>query len=310
MLGIPNGFRRSIGQHNIDRATFLDWLETTAILSGEEIARPEIVAYLVDHQIYDSQDFAWVFVAEMWDEFKTRLAWLGDHSPIRFHDDFASIQADDLDWRAVPVHTYCLVVSIGPRYDGWNSQFRNTLNSQGQLFELITKAAMESRFNHWRFIHTGWGSGNATRLQDIVDRIIDCTGERLGNAEYAPASANDAGVDLIWHLPFVDRRGGTPIFLAQCASGYNWKNKIGEPDIDMWGKIIDFPARPNAAFSIPFSLTQTDLRMHSNQLGTRLLLDRYRLLAQSAAEVSWVPDSLRSDLVTWLEPKVEWMMTR
>lgn len=310
MIGTPKGFRRSVNVHNIDRDIFLDWLESTVILSGEELAKPDLVDHLIDQQLYDSQEFAWDFVAEMWDEFKARLAWLGQHSPIAFYDEFASIRANELNWSSVPAHSFCLAVSIGPKFDGWSGQFQSTLNEQGMLFELITKAAMETRFSQWQFIHTGWGSENITKLEDIVNRIVDCTGNQAGNLAYASEDANDAGVDLVWHLPFVDGRGGVPVYLAQCASGFNWQHKIGEPDIGTWGRIIEFAVQPNAAFSIPFSLNQTDLRRHSARSNTQLLLDRYRLLAQDAPELQWVPDDLQSRLITWLEPKVNWLMTR
>ena len=308
MLGAPRGFRRSVGSHNICRAAFLDWLEASAVFSDEDFSRADVVDFLLDHGYYDKQDLAWEFVGEMWGELRTRLTWLREHAIVEIDDEFAAVPG--MGWREAPVHSFCLVLSFGPRFSDWRRRFGNSHNTQGWLFELITKAALESRFIDWEFIHTGWGSGNATKLQDIVDGIITSTGEREGLPEYASANANDGGVDLVWHLPFADRRGGTPIYLAQCASGYNWTHKIGEPDVDLWRKIVDFAAIPYLAFAIPFGLSEVDLRKHSNRSGTRLLLDRYRLLGQNSREEHWVPLQLRTDLIGWLEPRVEWILER
>ena len=310
MLGVPRGFRRSVESHNIDRSAFLDWLEASVVFSGEEFSRADVVDFLVDHEYYDKQDLAWEFVGEMWGEFRTRFSWLREHSIVDIDDEFAGVRFDGLGWREAPVHSFCLVLSFGPRFGDWQDAFGKTQNDQGWLFELITKAAMESRFNDWEFIHTGWGSGNAGKLKDVVDHIIARTGEREGLSEYASDEANDAGVDLVWYLPFADRRGGTPIFLAQCASGFNWTKKIGEPDVDLWRKIIDFAAIPYLAFAIPFGLSEVELRRHSNRSGTRLLLDRYRLLEQNSMEDHWVPHPLRDTLIDWLEPRVQWILEK
>ena len=310
MLAVPTGFRRSVESHNIKREAFLDWLEASTVFSGEEFSRTDVVDYLLDHDWYAKQDLAREFVGEMWDELRTRLAWLGDNSIVHIDDEFASLRLDAQGWREAPVHSFCLVVSFGPRFVDWHGQFSTIYNTQGQLFELITKAAMESRFHDWKFIHTGWGSGNSLKLKDIVDRIVARTGEREGISDYVSDASNDAGVDLVWYLPFADGRGGTPIYLAQCASGSNWIHKIGEPDIKVWEKIIDFAATPNVAFSIPFALAEVDLRRHSNRSGTRLLLDRYRLLEQNTMEEQWVPPELRDRLVEWLEPLVQWILER
>ena len=310
MLAAPTGFRRSVGSHNIDSAAFLDWLEASAVFAGEEFSRADVVDFLMDHGYYVAQEFAWEFVGEMWSELRTRLSWLGGHAIVEIDEEFAAVRGQGQGWREAPVHSFCLVLAFGPRFADWRAKFGKTQNTQGQLFELIAKAAMESRFNDWEFIHTGWGSSNAKKLKDIVDHIVARTGEREGLSEYASDNANDGGVDLVWHLPFPDRRGGTPIYLAQCASGFNWTSKISEPDVDWWRKIIDFAAIPHLAFAIPFGLSEVELRRHSNRSGTRLLMDRYRLLGQNSGEEHWVPRQLRARLIGWLEPRVQWILQK
>ena len=135
------------------------------------------------------------------------------------------------------------------------------------------------------------------------------TGDTRGVAAMTVLKAIEAGVDLVWHLPFVDQRGGAPVYFAQCASGTNWRDKLGQPNLNDWKKIIDFASGPYKAFCLPFALDDKDLRWRSNSIAG-LLLDRYRLLAHDAPEEEWVSEELRDRLITWLEPRVEWIMDR
>ena len=307
MLSIPRGFRRSVKAHNIHSPTFLDWVEATTLIAEEELSPTNIVEYLIEEQLYDDEDFATEYVSFGWVDLKSRLSWLGSHSPIAFQDRWMIRR---LDWTEVPAHSFCLIVSFGPLYDGWDAKFGPDYTKQGELFELVTKAAMEVRFTGWQFLHTGWSRDNNSKLPDVVDKIASHVDEPVGYVEdYGSDQANEAGVDLVWHLPFADRRGGAPVYLAQCASGKNWIDKLGEPNVDEWIRVVKFPATPSKAFSLPFSLSREELRQQSTR--TRgLLLDRYRLLAHGVSETGWVPESLRRELIEWLAPRVEWILDR
>jgi hypothetical protein len=213
------------------------------------------------------------------------------------------------EWKDVPAYSFCLVVSLGPRYDNWSS-FGPDYTEQGLLFELISKNSMEARFAGWHFFQTGWSRESASKLPEVVDKLVAAIGERTGYVdEYAAANANEAGVDLVWHLPFVDQRGGTPVYLAQCASGTNWPDKLSQPNIEDWKKIINFASGPHKAFCLPFALDERDLRWRSNSIAG-LLLDRYRLLVHDVPEEDWVSEELRERLATWLEPRVAWITNR
>lgn len=308
MLSIPRGFQRSVNAHNINNATFLDWVEATMLLAEQELSPTDIIEYLIEEQLYDDQDFASAYVLPRWSELEGRLSWLGCHSPISFDDRWMERR---LDWKEVPAHSFCLVVSFGPRYDDWGVDFKPDYTKQGELFELVTKAAMEMRFSGWQFLHTGWRRDKTSKLPDVVDKITSQINESIGERidEYASEQANEAGVDLVWNLPFADTRGGAPVYLAQCASGQNWHKKVVEPNIREWEKIIDFAAVPSKAFSLPFSLDDRAMRRRSNEAGG-LLLDRYRLLAHGVSESEWVPDTLCRNLINWLEPRIDWIVNR
>ena len=307
MLSVPKGFQRSVKAHNINVETFLDWVETTSLIAQEELSPSDIIDYLIEEQLYDEQDFAAEFVLPNWAALEARLSGLGHHSPISVKKRWMVRQ---LDWTEVPAYSFCLVVSLGPQYDDWDNGFGSDYSVQGELFELVTKAAMEVRFTGWKFLHTGWSKGNASSLRDVVGNLTSHINEPSGYIdEYASCHAHEAGIDLVWHLPFADRRGGAPVYLVQCASGKKWKNKVSEPNIKEWTKIINFAGIPSKAFSLPYSLSKRDLRMQSNRAGG-LILDRYRLLAHSISEKTWVPAALRHDLTNWLEPRIDWIKSK
>ncbi|MXZ24445.1 MAG: hypothetical protein F4Y80_06165 [Caldilineaceae bacterium SB0665_bin_21] len=307
MLSHPVDFLKSVYDHNIEDSLILDWLEATCMFLEDELSRTDVVDHLVQEQIFETQDSASEFVLSTWSNLEKRLSWLGSYTPIVFDGRQMFRQ---LDWRDVPVHSYCLVVSLGARYDDWHATFGPNYIEQGSLFESITEAAMKLRFQGWKFLQTGWSRGNTSKLTAVIDGLISTIDEREGKPDdYLDQEAKDAGVDLIWHLPFANAQGGKPIYLAQCASGKNWIEKVNEPNINEWTKIIDFAVPPSKAFSLPFSLSERELRRQSNRAGG-LMVDRYRLLAQNTAESDWVPCTLRRELTNWLTPRIEWLRSK
>ena len=85
--------------------------------------------------------------------------------------------------------------------------------------------------------------------------------------------------------------------------------KVGEPNVEQWIRIVKFPTAPSKAFSLPFALSEGDLRQQTTR-ARGLLLDRYRLLAHDVSEEEWVPEVLRLELIDWLKPRVEWILER
>ena len=307
MLSHPSGFLQSVRERNIEDSLFLDWLEATSMFSEQELSQTNVVDHLVQEQIFEDQDSASEFVLYAWIALERRLSWLGSNTPIVFEDRWMIRQ---LDWQDVPAHSFCLAVSLGSRFYDWHTTFGHNYTEQGRLFESITRAAMENRFCGWTFLETGWSRDNTSKLSTVLDGLISAIDERTGNPDdYLNQNAKDAGVDLVWHLRFADARGGAPVYLAQCASGKNWVDKVNEPNIKEWMKIVDFATPPSKAFSLPFSLSERELRRQSNRAGG-LLVDRYRLLAQEVPEDAWLPAPLRCELIDWLDPRIGWMVSR
>lgn len=305
MLSLPRGIRRSVEAHNSDRPVFYDWLEANTLFAEEELSQTDVVDFLMEQQIYAKQDFCSEFISNAWIQIERRLKWIGRGSPLGFHD---RLMVREIDWQATPGQSFCLILSLGPKYDGWFDTFGIDYAEQGSLFESLTSEAMARVFTGWTFTQTAWSRDNTSSLRDVVGTLTAMLGEPLGDIEtYASSGAHEAGVDLVWHLPFADQRGGLPVFLAQCASGGNWEDKLDTPNLGQWKRIIHFASEPYKAFSLPFALEDRELRLRSAQI-EGLLLDRYRLLMHDTPEAEWLSDELRERLLRWLEPRVQWLI--
>lgn len=303
MLALPSvGMHRSVETHNVNFTALCDWVEGSILFDEEEeLSLSDVVDMLTENEIYAKQDFAWQIVNDARAEIERRLAWLGEGAPI----EVASLRLRrNRAWQDVPAHSFCIILSFSKWYPKWARSFGQDYNEQGELFELLTKEAMEKLFPHWTIHRTGWSRTQANRLDDVVREVVDHLGEAVGSVEdWTEGNANEAGLDLLCYRPFTDGRVGVPVYLMQCGSGGNWDDKLHTPNLRIWTKIIQFAAEPKKAFAMPYALSDKEFRINSN-LVNGLLLDRYRLLSTCCNEADWVSADLRDRLIAWLEPRI------
>ena len=129
------------------------------MFTTEELSQTDAADYLVREHICEEQDDASIVISSAWSVLEKRLSCMGPYTPIAFRNRMMIRQ---VDWKDVPAHSYCLVVSLGPRYQGWRDYFGSDYSAQGRLFELITRAAMEVTFCNWLFFETGWRRDNTS----------------------------------------------------------------------------------------------------------------------------------------------------
>lgn len=307
MLDHPPTLVASVRDSNMSDSVFFDWLETMSMFILDDLSLRDVMDYLLEEQILESQDSAINFLQPAWLELQNRHKWLGSEAPFRMSQN--RIERKN-DWRTYPAYSYCLVVSHGCRYNDWHSAFGGDYNRQGDLFEEITLASMHMQLPRWKFCHTGWSLRQKQTPQKLVADIANFLAEGVGNVNvYLPKHGKDMGVDLVSCLPYPDRRGGMPIYLTQCASGKDWTSKVNEPNMSEWKKILEFCSTPNKALSIPFALDHIEFRRQSNR-SEGLLMDRYRLLACELSEDSWVPSDLANRVIEWLSPRVDWLISK
>ena len=278
MLPLPtSGVSRSIGTHNVELPVLADWIEGCALFGEERVSSSEVVDVLCEGAIYAEQDFAWIRVSDAWQVLKQRHIWSGEGSPFEITN--RHVRRRVVDWKAVPAYSFCLLLTFAQSYPAWAKRFGPDYTEQGTLFEQLTCESLAGIFPDWKIHSTGWTRTNTNKLHAVVKDVASRLGETVGNVgRWTSKSANEAGLDVLCHRPFPDGRVGVPVYLLQCASGRNWREKLHTPKLNIWTRIITFAAQPRKAFAMPFALADDEF-CRDCALVEGMLLDRYRLLS-------------------------------
>ena len=296
-----SGISRSVSVHNVKLDVFCDWLEANVLFEDHELSFTDVIDALIDAHIYDESDMASQIVSSAWTELRRRQSWIRRGSPF-------SISSSRIErvrsWRQVAAHTFCLLLSLAEWYRDWAHQFGSDYTEQGELFEELMKESLTKQFNDWQIKLTGWSRTRTQRLRQIVDEVASSLGETTGNIlRWTRENANDAELDLLAYRPFTDGRVGIPVYLMQCASGRNWRDKLHTPRLETWKRIVEFTAEPKKAFATPFALLDDEF-IQSCSLVNGMLMDRYRILAASNHKVKWLSSELKEKLISWSGPRI------
>lgn len=307
MLALPdNGMLRSISAHNIVFEYLCDWIEGNILFDETEdkFSVVDIVDVLISENIYDEQDFAEKIVIDAWIELKRRANCID--SEMAFSVVYPTVKRTR-SWEDTPAHSFCVLLSLAQCYKRWWVNIsEGGYREQGELFELLTQESLETQFSDWCIRRTGWYRTEPTELRGMVNRIANWLGEDTGDDINAWVSSDgrDMGLDLLCYRPFPDNRTGFPVYLMQCASGQNWTEKVYQPNIDLWQRLVNFVVRPQKAFAIPFALSDDDFRKQC-VLIQGLFLDRCRLLAAARFREQWESSSLKDRIIRWAMPRID-----
>jgi hypothetical protein len=302
MLQLPTtGISRSVARHNVELDAFCDWIEGNILFDEEELSSTDVVDALCEDMIYDSQDMASEMVGNAWTELKRRQGCVGARCPFAVKGARVTRRSA---WRAHPAHAFCVLLAYSKWHREWASDFGHDYTEQGELFELLTRQSVEAQFSGWLIHQTGWSRTNAVKLAAVVSQVTERLGETPGDVRrWGDPHANESGLDLLCYRPFTDNRIGIPVYLMQCASGINWKEKMKTPDLDLWTKIVDFGARPRRAFATPFAFVDSEFIRNCGKVDG-MLLDRYRLLAAATHKENWLSTALKRRIIAWAKPRI------
>jgi hypothetical protein len=303
MLSLPDeGTRRSVGSHNSDLLLICDWAEACVLFDQKEISTTDVVDMLVEDAIYESQDYAREFVADVWNELRRRASLF--ESPTNLRVDGERLVCDD-DWTADPAYGFCLTLSLAKGFPQWAAAYGADYTEQGALFEMLTVEALESLMPQWKVYKTGWSAAAKNKLaavvEEVVKRLYEVRGAEID--QWLATSANEAGLDVILYRDFKDLSAGFPLFMLQCASGRDWEEKLESPNLGTWRNIVSFASKPIKAFSMPYCITATELRQTAMKVQGPLF-DRYRIFGARMGGASWPSANLEEELLAWTWPRV------
>ncbi len=310
LLAVPGaGFvATSVNVHRSDVVIVADWVEATALFFNRPISKMEVRDFLCDNDYYEDQDFAMTFVDMLWGELTVRTSWI--KPSLVFNIDTQELQPL-LAWKDALGYAFCLMLTHLQRYSSiqYPTLHSRSYVSQGSLFERFSEESLVKL--GWKTLRTGWASGITNpSFKQIIDTVAKELDEDWINGPAAAVfkDAKEEGLDIVIHLPFKDSRVGRAYFLVQCASGGNWQEKLHTPRIEVWNKLIVFTTDPRRAFCFPLALDDDGFRATCAKC-TGLLLDRYRLLSSGTGLTANLSDTLRDDLIKWLDPRVSALPT-
>jgi hypothetical protein len=310
MLKLPQkGFRPSTTVHNCDLAIACDWLEASVMACETEISRSSVSDILFEQQIYQKDrhsgfSFCSDFIDSLWAEMRRRERLAADACLFKVSEKRILRRAD---WTRGLPGVFLMILCCIEYYEELNSgPLARKFVNQGELFEDFCRETIG--LGGWVATRTGWSSSSTSSPQKLVATVklaADALREHYVNESFVEiySGKNEAGCDMVAYLPYDDSRTGRPVALIQCASGANFKDKLGTPSIDLWRKFIAFSTIPLRGFCTPRAFGDEEFKRHAGQVDG-VFLDRHRLLSPFAKSGRLSPD-LSSRLSDWLHPRIK-----
>jgi hypothetical protein len=305
MLDIPEfGFRQSVRVHNCRLSVVCDWIEVSLLLDESEISQTHVSDILQEQEYYprgnkDERDFVAEFEGMLWMELERRARLLGN---VCLFTISGKRMIRKPNWEESAASCFPLLLTCAEYYEALRDVADYVV--QGELFEDFCCEALQR--NGWRANRTGWAShAGAQKLAQTVAAVADAVDERYINdaAVELYKHENESGCDLVSHWAYADKWLGRPIVLLQCASGADYKQKLGTPDIDRWRGFITFSTIPLRGFCTPRAFAPREFRQVSGKVNG-VLLDRFRLLEPFALGTATLSTPLEQRIIDWLGPRI------
>ncbi len=239
-----------------DTVALADWLELNALfspsgsvsaaelsasigfgglLSGSRGERYESDGPLAENDlVFSADDEAEIFSEVLLAHLRDRLTALGALYPFEILPGVIQRRVDSAS--EVPSFALLLVISVLPHYARRITLTR--LPPRGRsfqfLFEQVVRASHASMFGGAtaRFgwpREAGWPKSFDARLRRFAREMT--VRPSLAAARQV-VKGNDAGLDIAARWSFGDDDKGSLVFLTQCATGQNWREKTGEPSLE------------------------------------------------------------------------------
>ena len=261
MLKIPEvKFNRSVKESNVDVNALCDWLEACTLFDELEITKSDVVDILLENQVCtdENQDLAHLIADEGWDEFTRRKRWGGVPDTIEIG---ATRITSSVPWTADPIRAFLVMLSIQRIFPEWAKE-RQAHVVQGNLFEKVVEAICPTLFPGWTTYRAGWSPENTKKIPEIVTelcaRLFMSGATDLG--QWVRPADNDGGLDIVCYRSFGDEREALPLYLLQCASGKNWRDKVETPNSRNWWKYLNAAVEPSTGIVAPFVIDDFELR--------------------------------------------------
>ena len=304
MIDVPERDFLGVGTASPLRMEALaDWLEANLLFCGRTVSASDVADTLIQSQsVAADQDLANGIVSDGWFEVQRRQLWSGQAGTVGVTDGALTTQ---FDWEDTPIWSFFVLLSIQRMFPTWSNAQAN-YSVQGELFERVVEEICPAMFPGWRSYRTGWSPGNTKNIPLIVQQLTERL-HVLGHANLAawlPPGAKDGGLDIVCYRHFDDQREALPVYFLQCASGRNWRQKVGTPNADEWQKYLDSAVMPSTGIAAPFVIDNEQLRFAALR-GQVVVLDRLRMLSAATSGGVELSLNLRKQVLDWMRPRVD-----
>ena len=305
MLAIPEvGFGQSAEVSNVKCNASADWIEASVLFDGPELTKSDVVDLLLDEQICvdGNQDLAHHIAEEAWQELERRQRWGGLPETVEVTN--SRIVGLD-DWKQDVVRSLFVLLAIQKIFPEWARERRSYV-TQGNLFERVVERICPALLPGWKTFRAGWSPDNTKAVPGIVEELRELIHTRgaMDLDDWICSHDKDGGLDLVCYRDFEDEREGMPMYFLQCASGKNWREKVGTPNADLWFKWLNAAVRPSTGIVAPFVVDDRELR-RAALVGQVVVFDRIRAIS-AAREVEVVIErELREEVIGWMAPRVD-----
>ena len=130
-----------------------------------------------------------------------------------------------------------------------------------------------------RALRFGWPKREPVPSHPVeaVDYLSEQLGEPRNPLGHIKARDKDMGLDAVAWKPFPDRLAGQVVMFGACATGANWRGKIGELILHRWQNFVSFTVPPALLFAVPWVPEEEDWAQI--QESGYIVFDRLRAVA-------------------------------
>lgn len=279
---------------SMEPAVIADWAELSCLFGDQDsISRSKVEQTLEDANFSDSEGV----VADVWQEISRRHDLVGTAHPVITLEGRLE---RCLTWDHASVYAFQLLLASHSMYSDMKIS-GDDWKKAAKLFERLSTLALE-RYLGGKAINIGFPreSGVPKGFRQCLDYLCQQLSEDRGPVESYNVSTKDERVDVVAWQPFADMRSGQVIIFASCAAGANWKDKIGEVNLEVWKSYIDWVTAPLIAFAFPFVCLDDSQWIYLSKLSGGFLLDRLRI-ASIFVPVDRSFDTMQTEVRTWCQ---------
>ena len=241
-----------------------DWVEFQALARRSSFKRGDLKSALASEDLRDPD----LIEQLVWTELVRRSEMFGDLWPLRLGGPRLSRRSPVPGSLAAYRFLCCLGMGLIDAED------------RG-YFELLVAELLSDLSGH-RSMHIGApaSSGMPTSFRERVTLYADAAGFLPEQRLSSPLPDDkDLGVDAVTWKPFRDGRSGYLHFLAQCATGEDWKTKFDDLRLSNWELHLVWGVPPVRVFAVPFTImVKNNVKWLRTCAAAGLVLDRPRLV--------------------------------